>query len=372
MERRPLKLGILGAGMIATFSYGVLPGLRHILEKVELVAVADTVLERAQETQRQFGVPHAYGSLGEMLERCDLDAVANLTPIPFHGATSLAILEAGKHLVTEKPLATTMEEADALIATAAAQDLIIVCAPPNMLFPYYREARRIIDEGAIGRVAFARVRSSNGGPASSEWPGDPTWFYQQGSGPLFDMGIYGIHEITGLLGPARRVVAFAGTTEPTRTVRGGPFQGKQIEVTTDDNVLFMLDFGQSTFAVVDGTFNVNAAKGPKVEIFGRGGTINLHDYRTTKDGVPPMEVFCVDAVPGMGGWIVPESWSVSLEQQRVERLQRAILVDHLVDCVWERRSPVLSADHARHALEIMLKATESARTGRAIDLTTSF
>ena len=120
MDRRPLKLGVLGAGMIATYSYGVIPNLRHIPEKVELVAVADPVFERARDAQRQFHVPHVYAGLEEMLERCDLDAVANLTPIPVHGATSLEILQAGKHLVSEKPLATTMEEANALIETAAA------------------------------------------------------------------------------------------------------------------------------------------------------------------------------------------------------------------------------------------------------------
>jgi predicted dehydrogenase len=372
MNRRPLKLGVLGAGMIATYSYGVIPNLRHIPDKVQLVAVADPVVERAQDAQRQFGALGAYASLEEMLERCDLDVVANLTPIPVHGATSLAILQAGKHLVSEKPLATTMEEADALIETAAAQGLTIVCAPPNMVYPYYQEARRLIGEGTIGRVAFARVRSSNAGPASTWWPNDPTWFYQQGSGPLFDMGVYGIHEITGLLGPARRVVAFSGTTEPTRTVRGGPFQGKRIEVTADDNVLFMLDFGQATFAVIDGTFNVNASKGPKVEIFGRAGTININDRRAVQEGAPPLEVYRVDAVPGIGGWIVPESWALVRAQERVAQLQRAILVDHLVDCVWEQRQPVLSAEHARHALEIMLRVTESARLGQALDLTTSF
>ena len=372
MDRRPLKLGVLGAGMIATYSYGVLPGLRHIPEKVELVAVADPVFERAQEAQRQFNIPQAYASLREMLDHADLDAVANLTPIPLHGATSLRILEAGKHLVTEKPLATTLEDADALIETAAAQGVVIVCAPPNMLFPYYREVQRLIGAGTIGRIAFARVRSSNGGPAASTWPSDPTWFYQKGSGPLFDMGVYGIHEITGLLGPAHRVVAFSGVTAPTRVVRGGPFQGKRIDVTTDDNVLFMLDFGQAAFATLDGTFNVNAAKAPKIEIFGHAGTINIHDARTLKLGAPPLEVYRVDAVPGIGGWIVPESRVLDLAQQRVAALERAILVDHLVDCVWEQRRPVLSAEHARHALEIMLKVTESARTGQVIELSTSF
>src|SRR3712207_6146227 len=107
MDRRPLKLGVLGTGMIATYSYGVIPNLRHIPEKVELVAVADPVFERAQEAQREFNIPEAYSSLEEMLERADIEAVANLTPIPFHGETSLKILEAGKHLVSEKPIATS-------------------------------------------------------------------------------------------------------------------------------------------------------------------------------------------------------------------------------------------------------------------------
>ena len=130
---------------------------------------------------------------------------------------------------------------------------------------------------------------------------DPTWFYQKGSGPLFDMGVYGIHEITGLLGPAQRVTAFSGITDPTRTVNGGPFKGKQIEVTTDDNVLLMLDFGQATFAVIDGTFNVNAAKSPKIEIFGRAGTINVNNKHDVNAGAPPIEVYRTDAVAGVGG-----------------------------------------------------------------------
>lgn len=372
MERTPIKLGVLGAGMISTYSYGVVPNLQQIPEKVELVAIADPMLERAQDAQRQFNIPHAFGSLEEMLAEADIEAVANLTPIPIHGETSLKILEAGKHVVSEKPVATTMEEADALVEAARSRGLTFVCAPPDMLAPTYKEVRRLVDAGTIGKVAFAKVRSSHGGPAAGWWPHDPSWFYQQGSGPLFDMGVYGIHEITGILGPARRVVAFSGITEPTRTVRGGPFAGKQIEVTADDNTLLMLDFGQSTFAVVDGTFNVNGAKSPKIEIFGRTGTININDRRQVQAGAPLLEVYRVDAVPEVGGWIVPESWRLSLAQERYEKLQRAILVDHLVDCIWENRQPVLSADHARHALEIMLKAIESARTGRAIELTTSF
>jgi predicted dehydrogenase len=367
----PLRLGVLGAGMIATFSYGVLPNLKHISEKVEVVAIADPAIDRAQEAARDFGIPHAFSTLEEMLASCELDAIANLTPIPVHGETCLTILQAGKHLVTEKPLATTMEDADRIVALAAELGLTVVCAPPQMLFPLYRAAKRAIDEGTIGRPAYAKVRCSSGGPGSSWWPNDPSWFYRKGSGPVFDMGVYGIHEITGLIGPAKRVSAFSGVTDPVRVVRGGPFAGTEMAVTADDNVVFMLDFGDSTFALVDATFNALASRAPKIEIFGRRGVISLSD-RMFHSAAPPLEVFRADALPTMGGWTVPESWDVSIEQQRVDRLQRAVLVDHLVDCVWNGTPPILSAEHARHALEIMLAIEESAATGRVVDLQTTF
>ena len=366
-ERR-LRVGVLGAGTIATASYGVLPNLGPIRHKVEIVAIADIVLERAASVAAQYGIPEAVSKLDELLEVDGLDAVLNLTPIPDHGETCTKILEAGKHLATEKPLATTMEDADRICDLAETRHLTVVCAPPNMLYPDRAEARRLVREGAIGKVAFARVRSSHGGPASGNWPLDPTWFYQKGSGPLFDMGVYGIQEITGILGPAQRVVAYSGITEPVRTVRGGPFRGKEIEVTADDNVLMMLDFGGSTYAVVDGTFNVNASKSPKIEIFGREGTLNV----TGTAGPGGLEIFRLDAVPGLRGWIVPSLSEVQEKIQWTSGLGRAVLLDHLADCVAGRATPVLSAAHARHQLEIMLKAEESARKGQVVELSTSF
>jgi predicted dehydrogenase len=372
MDRPPLKIGVLGAGNIAMASVGYLPNLRLMSEKAELVAIADNVFERAQAAQREHAIPQAYGSLEEMLEKADIEAVVNITSIPYHASTTLKILQAGKHCVCEKPLATTLEEADELVETANENNLTLVCAPVMAILPTHLEIRRLLGEGAIGRVAFARVRSSHGGPASWAFPTDPSWFYQEGSGPLFDMGVYGIHDITGLLGPARRVTAFSGITDPVRTVAAGPFAGKTIEVTADDNTLVMLDFGQSCYAVIDGTYNVNAAKSPRMEIFGRAGTISVNDYPSVQAGAPRFEVFRVDALPGTGGWITPNLAGLNWAEERHSTLQRAFLVDYFVDCVRNQQRPVLSAEHARHALEIMLKAIESARTGRTIDLVTSF
>ena len=372
---RRVRIGVLGTGGIATIPEGVLPNVHHIADKVELVAVADLDLDRARRVARQYDVPECYGSLEEMLELADIDAVVNLTPIPAHARTAMQILQAGKHLVIEKPLATTLEDADTIIETARAQGLTIVCAPPDMLFKSYIEARRLIAADTIGKVAFARVRSSHGGPGGTPegWPLDPSWFYQEGSGPLFDMGVYGIHEITGLLGPAKRVTAFTGITEPTRTVRGeGPFAGKQIEVTVDDNCLFLLDFGGATFAVIDGTFNVLATRSPKVEVFGRRGVLNVYGPdNLDHPGGDALDLFRTDIAPGVDGWVTPEHWH-QIEDERRTLLERAILVDHLADCLLHGEANLLTAEHARHALEIMIAVTTSSREGRVVELTTTF
>ena len=362
-----LRIGILGSGGIATAEYGVLPNLHHYASTVTLAAIADVVVERAAAVAEQFGIPAVFGSLEEMIAGAELDAIVNLTPIPFHYDTSRVILERGLHLATEKPLAATMEQADHLIRLAESAGLTIVCAPPDMLFEPYERAAEIVGSGQIGKVAFARVRSSHEGPGGGPlgWDSDPSWFYRAGSGPLLDMGVYGIHEITGILGPAKRVVAFAGTTDPVREVRGGLFAGLQMPVETDDNNLFMLDFGDSTFAVIDGSYNLLASKSPKVELFGRKGVLNI-----LRPDAPDLEVYKTDLMPGTDGWIEPGEPLVTSVKRAT--YGRAIMVGHLAECIREGRQPVLSAQHARHALEIMLGVELSARENRIVDLTTTF
>ena len=373
--RPPLRVGVLGAGVIATASYGVLPNMTHIADKAQVTAIADTVPGRAQAVAERFGIPRAFGSLTDMLARADIDAVANLTPIPVHAELSLEILASGRHLVTEKPLATTMAGADAIAAAARAAGVLVVCSPPNMIYPSRQEARRLVAAGAVGRVALAKVRASHAGPAAMGWPLDPAWFYQTGSGPLFDIGVYGLDELTGILGPARRVAAFSGITQRQRPVVGGPFDGQVIDVTADDNTVMMLDFGQSRFGLADGTFNMHATRAPRMEVFGREGTLVMH-YNTNETGPhPPLELYQA-ATPGPagrpGGWAELDLSHLDRAQQHVGRVRRALLIEHLADCLREGREPELSLDRARHVLEIMIKAMESARTGQAVGLETTF
>jgi predicted dehydrogenase len=367
-----LRIGVLGAGMIATSPTGVVPNLAKIADQVELRAIASRTRSVAENVAETYAIPEVYGTLDEMLANAEVDAIVNLTPGPAHTETNQAILEGGKHLVSEKPFATTVEDALGLIELARERDLTIVVAPPSMLDPRRIAARRIIHAGGIGRVAFVRCRASHGGPASMSWPADPSWFYAEGAGSLLDIGVYGIAEVTGLIGPAKRVTAMSGITEKTRIARGGPFHGRVIDVTADDNTVMMLDFGKSTFAVIDATFNVSAARSPNLEVFGLEGTLNLTAAAWLKRDEAALEVYKVDVVPGYGGWSAPSLADRAGTQARFDSLGRAVLVNHLAECLATGLKPALSAEHATHTLEVMLAAQQSALSGCAVDLTTSF
>ena len=368
-----MRIGVLGAGHIATRpDFGVLPHVDHLADKATVVAVADAVPGRARTVADEFGIVHAFDSLDDMLE-CDIDAVLNLTPIRFHAETSLAILRAGKHLATEKPIATSLAEAMEITDTARSENLMVVSSPPNMLYPDRMEARRLIESGAIGKVAYSRFRASHAGPAGmASWPTDPTWFYQTGAGPLFDLGIYGVHEAIGILGaPAKAVTALSGIAEPVRIVRGGPFQGKRIEVTADDNNVMLIDFGQARFAVVDGSYTVHATRSPRIELYGSRGTLALPYNIDTAEG-SVLEIYTVKEDPASERWEAVNLDLYAEAAARASRLKRAILLDHLIDCVRKGLTSPIGAEVATHGLEILLAAQQSARTGRTVELETSF
>jgi predicted dehydrogenase len=355
--------------MITTVPEGFLPGLQHLADRVEVVAIASRTRSTAEQVAHDFAIPAVYDDLAQMLDRADLDAVLNATPGPVHHATSREILAAGKHLVTDKPLASTMAEADELCALARTNGLLIVSAPDDLLGQEWQEARRLVGAGAIGRPAFARVQSSHAGPAGMAWPRDPTWFYQRGAGPLLDMGVYGIDRITGILGPARRVSAMSGLVEPVRRVRGGPYDGQEIQAEEDDNVVMLLDFGGSTFATLDATFNVVATKSPLVEIFGTEGTLVVHrPDASLPPGHLPLELSRLGAAAGAASWTSPRART----PEPAVGIARARLVEHLVDCLETGTAPVTSGERARHVLEVMLGAQRSAREDRVVELETVF
>ncbi len=368
MER--VKIGVVGCGDVAIHRY--LPEIVSLVreQKVDLLSVCDSVEERAKQAKEQFGAKEYYSDYGQMLEKSSIEGIVNLTSIPKHFEVSLSAIKANKHVYTEKPMANRLEDASILVEEANRVKVKFACAPPIILAPRNRWVKEMIHKGSIGKVCFIRAHSSHCGPASFDnFLTDPTWFYKEGGGPLYDMGIYQLHLLTDIMGPAKKVFSFAGVAIPEVVVRSGIAKGKKIDVTTHDNIMILLDFGEARFASIDGSYCVKAEKVPAVEFYGSEGTIYLANHKQKE--IPPIEAYIERKEFGLRGWVnpcpVPPRRSFPLAPMNLGDGVR-----HFVECIIEDTQPLISAEHARHVVEIMVKAVESAETGRAMDLFTRF
>jgi predicted dehydrogenase len=333
------------------------------MSDAEVVAVCDVREDWAQQQAARFGVAQVFTDFDRMLADSAFDALVNTASIPAHFPLNLKALQAGKHVYSQKPFASTVEEATILIDEARRRGLKMSCSPIHLLRPEIREIKRLVAEGALGKISLVRCRSSHGGPEYFQYrDADPTWFYEPGGGPILDMGVHGLHQVTGILGPARSVTCLSGVSEQVRVARSGAFDGKEIRPEVDDNTLIMLDFGEATFAVIDSSYCVKATKGPGLEIYGSAGTILAG--RRQAEGEPPFEVYRDDRALGLRGWVDPIL--------RLPRVRQAVGVQDLVEAIRDDREPVLTPEHARHVIEIMNACVPAARQGRTLPLETTF
>jgi predicted dehydrogenase len=349
-----VKVGVVGCGDIAFRTY--LPGVAALAAKAELVAVCDIIKERAQRAGEQFGAQVVYTDFEEMLAQADIEGVVNLTHMPMHGPLSIAALEAGKHVYVEKPMATCMGDADRELELAKELGLKLCCAPPTFLGSMSQKVNELIDDGAIGKVCFARAHGSHGGPARWEgYTSDPTWFYRKTAGPVLDLAVYSIDTLIRVLGPVKRVAAFSALAVPELTILSEGAPGKKVRPEVDDTTLMLLDFGGVPIASVDGTYNLLASQGPWMEFYGDKGTLNAPQFGKE------LQLFQIE--PEAPGW-----QTVEVEFTDLDRIGLAVGIDHWLDCILEDSEPFLSGEHARHVLAVMLAAYESSETGRMVEL----
>lgn len=362
-----VNLGVIGCGDVAFRSY--LPGLVSIAGEARVVACFDVRLERAQRAAALFESARAYGDLSELLAHEGLQAVINLTPAPLHGEVNAAALEAGLHVYSEKPLANSVEEARALIEQARRADRKLLSAPGVMVTGRFRWIKQLLESGRLGRPTLATAQIAGMGPAAwRSYTGDPAVFYGASVGPLVDTGVYLLHAITGLLGPARRVQAFGGIAIPQRTSHVSGSEGQTIAVETNDHMLLHLDLGENTFAQVLSSFAVPRSKAPVMEVHCTDGSVSIGPAQWY-DGNGPTDVYLRDdSELGVDGWMpgVTPTQSVQLSDMV------AAGAAHFVACLAGKEEPKLTAEHACHVLEIMLKSQQSVREGRALEIETRF
>lgn len=351
-----IKLALIGCGDVAQRDY--LPEAHRLRGRAEWVAVCGRTPGRAQEVAARYGIPAWYDSYERMLVESGADAVVNLTPIQLHTETTLAALQAGKHVYSEKPVATSLADAKRLRDAAEEGGLVLVAAPSVMLFPQVRLAQQLVQSGRIGRVTAALGRGYGGVPPWTGYPSDPSPFFAGGAGPLADMGVYPLHALTGILGPVRRVSAFASQIQDSFFVADGPFAGKRIPVEVEDNWHLLLHFGDGRLASVTANNVARDSRAPQMELFGLDGTvaINLLDVAAPVESLLPGEGWQQHHVP----------------HQRDGGPDHLLGVEHLIDCVTSSTRPIPTIEHAIHVIEIMEGASRSARSGQAVEIHSTF
>ena len=373
-----LRIGVVGVGAISL--RGILPHLtqQDVRDRVTVQALCDPVQERAHATAAKFGVPDVYASIEELLADDHVDAVTVASPIGLHFEHCRLALEAGKHVHVNKTLCTTVAEADALIDLAGEKGLALVPSPGEVLRPQLQRARRLIEDGTIGHLSWAICGGSFGRyheddePERVASPGgvtiDPSWYFRKpGGGPMYDITVYSLHQLTSVLGPAQRVTALSGVLVPERE-----FLGQKIVTEADDNTMLLVDFGGSRVAVVHGT-----AAGGISEQFGAGvyfGTNGTIDG-VLLDGEPfdyPGRSETQDAPV--------TDWEGQMRTlPHVTGVHREIPESHVFEDIMQlvglvtrgTKTPV-TPEHARHVVDIIESGYRAATTGQTQALRTTF
>lgn len=363
-----LRLGIVGCGDVAHRHY--LPGIASRADRVAVTAVADLDLAAAAGVSSALAAwspgARTYASVAEMLASETLDAVFNLTPAPLHGSVNREILAAGVACFSEKPLASSLADADALIDLAASQDLLFLVAPGSAATALMRWLAGVIDKGNLGRPTLAVAHHADAGPANwREYTGDPTPFYRDGVGPVFDHGVYRLHEMTFLLGPVAKVQAMGTIALPLRRIRGGPKKGGTIEVTTPDHVLIQLEFASGALGQLLASFGTLDTLAPWLELHFERGVVSFGGKSWELDA--PVSIFEDDETDA-----AREGWRPDVDVPRDAFGTVEVGARHFIGCLLGEETPVLTAQHARHVLDVILKAYDSIADDRVHETETSF
>jgi predicted dehydrogenase len=351
----PSRIGLVGAGVIsATYLKA-----RDIFPELDFRAVADIDAGRAKERAAGFGIESL--TVDALLANPDIDLILNLTIPAAHSEVSLAALDAGKGVYSEKPLSIRGDDGRQLLERSKELDLPLGCAPDTFLGAGLQTCRAAIDQGRIGRPLAATAFMMSPGPES--WHANPHFFYQPGAGPLFDMGPYYLTALVHLLGAVERVSAMnrAGFDERVAST------GEVIPVNTPTHVAVNLEHAGGALSTLVTSFDVQASILPRIEIYGTeatlavpdpntfGGPVRIHHGRKTSN---PNATAPTDQVE-----------DITLVNPYKDQ-SRGLGLAEMIRAHAAGRAPRASGELSFHVLEIMELSLASAETGTVMKTTT--
>jgi len=349
-----IQVGVIGCGAIS----GAYLGMATNFPNVKIAACADMNLEVAQKKAAEFNVPRACG-VDEIFADDSIQIILNLTIPAAHLPIAIRAIEAGKHTYAEKPLGIDRAEGLKLVELAKKKNLRVGCAPDTFMGAGIQTARKLIDDGAIGRpVGFTAF---NMGRGHESWHASPEFYYAPGGGPMFDMGPYYLTALLQLLGPIKRVSGVASIAIADRTITSQPKFGKKIEVTTPDHISGVIEFESGATGTIFTSFAVKFSeynhKQP-ISIFGTDGTLYVPDPNSF-DG----EVFIQregDKEPKL------------VEHTFVKGYGRSVGLADMAMAIQTGRPHRCSLEQAFTVLDAMQGFLDSSKTGQAVTMSTRY
>ncbi|MDQ2942632.1 MAG: Gfo/Idh/MocA family oxidoreductase [Candidatus Dormibacteraeota bacterium] len=244
-----LRIGLIGTGFAAHLHARALLRIGH---PIAVVAARDT--DRAATFAAEYGVVSVADSWQGLVETPSLDLVVVAAPTQYHATMGIAALEAGRHVVCEKPLAVSLAAARQMVEAAKRSGLHLGYAEQETFAPNYRRVLELIEGGAVGDPVLVKHRGAHSGPHSP-------WFYgpEAGGGAIIDMGVHGIHLARSVYGGAM----------PTRVVA----HGRTIthDTSLEDDALVVVDFGPERLAEIEASWIQQGGLYDHLEVYGRLG-----------------------------------------------------------------------------------------------------
>ncbi|WP_155767542.1 Gfo/Idh/MocA family protein [Sporosarcina ureilytica] len=332
-----LKVAVIGCGSIAKN--------RHLGEfdhnpNVEIVAVCDIVEERVQEVAEQYGVK-AYTNYEDVLKIEEIDAVSVCLPNYLHAPVSIAALEAGKHVLCEKPMATSIEEADAMIEAAKKNDRKLMIAHNQRFVSSHQKARALIESGEVGKIFSFRSAFGHGGPETWSADGKDSWFFKKDEAFIGAMGDLGVHKtdlLRYLLGEEFvEVASFIETSAKDFA-------------NVDDNAVCILKSESGIIGTLAASWAYTAGEDNSTIIYGEHATLRLEDD-------PNYSLI----VQYKNGEVVKyELGAIQSNEDGGQTTSHTI--DHFVEAVLENKEPLIDGEEGKKSLEVILAALESMET----------
>ena len=349
---KKLRVALIGCGSV---SNRYLPQLLSS-KMIEVVSLCDIKYERAVVQNKQYNVnAQTYPHIDKMLAGVPFDMMVTTTDMQMHGELNKKAIMAGKHVWSEKPMANTYAEGKALLDLARRKKLHLWGAPAVVNSPQFAFMTKTIQEGKLGRIASAHGQYGHTGPTWS------AFFYEKDGGSMPDLGVYNMATLTGLLGPAKAVMAMTSIVKPERTVDD---KGK-IKVVAEDNAHVLLEHDKGVISHVMCGFNYFDPHGHEagnqtlhsMQIYGDLGNMRLIGYDWETNGVmldtswtEPAKLMSTDK----GGY----------EWQEGARVTGESIITGI--------EPTINVEHALHVLEIIEAARKSSASGMKVKLKSKF